>query len=142
MIALTENEVDPHSLSKIPFNAAHVLHFSSANGPLQEWPAILKWLTASLYLSFKSFARSFHPGTLNFEGFCIPNICLPLLSIAFDINARKSVSPLASVPLLCRGKMLLARGMAAYVRDGYRAFCQPKFQSGCCEMLFFLGFVV
>ena len=30
-----------------------------------------------------------------------------------------------------------ARGMAAYVRDGYGAFCQPKFECGCCEMLFF-----
>ena len=39
--------------------------------------------------------------------------------------------------LLCRGKMPLARGMAAYVRDGYGAFRQPKFQCGCCEILFF-----
>ena len=29
--------------------------------------------------------------------------------------------------LLCRGKMPRARGMAAYVRDGCRAFRQPKF---------------
>ena len=33
--------------------------------------------------------------------------------------------------LLCRGKMPRARGMAAYVRDGYRAFRQPKFERGC-----------
>ena len=39
--------------------------------------------------------------------------------------------------LLCRGKMPHARGMAAYVRDGYGAFRQPKFECGCCEMLFF-----
>ena len=39
--------------------------------------------------------------------------------------------------LLCRGKMPRARGMAAYVRDGYGAFRQPKFESGCCEMRFF-----
>ena len=38
--------------------------------------------------------------------------------------------------LLCRGKMSRARGMAAYVRDGYGAFRQPKFECGCCEMLF------
>ena len=38
---------------------------------------------------------------------------------------------------LCRGKMPRARGMAAYVRDGYEAFCQPKFECGCCEMLVF-----
>ena len=29
-----------------------------------------------------------------------------------------------------------ARGMAAYVRDGYGAFRQPNFECGCCEMLF------
>ena len=30
-----------------------------------------------------------------------------------------------------------ARGMAAYVRDRYGAFRQPKFECGCCEMLVF-----
>ena len=44
--------------------------------------------------------------------------------------------------LLCRGKMPRegepARGMDAYVRDGYRAFRQPKFECGCCEMLDFI----
>ena len=44
--------------------------------------------------------------------------------------------------LLCRGRMCRARGMAAYVRDGYGAFRQPKFECGCCEMLVFRGFVV
>ena len=39
--------------------------------------------------------------------------------------------------LLCRGKMPRARGKAAYVRDGYGAFRQPKFECGCCEMLVF-----
>ena len=39
--------------------------------------------------------------------------------------------------LLCRGMMPRARGMAAYVRDGYGAFRQPKFECGCCEMLVF-----
>ena len=39
------------------------------------------------------------------------------------------------LPVLCRGKLPRARGMAAYVRDGYGAFRQPKFECGCCEML-------
>ena len=39
--------------------------------------------------------------------------------------------------LLCRGKMPRARGMLAYVRDGYRAFRQPKFKCGRCEMQVF-----
>ena len=30
-----------------------------------------------------------------------------------------------------------ARGMAAYVRDGYGAFFHPKFPCSCCEMLVF-----
>ena len=36
--------------------------------------------------------------------------------------------------LSCRGKLPRALGMAAYVRDGYGAFRQPKFKCGCCEM--------
>ena len=37
--------------------------------------------------------------------------------------------------LLCRGRLPRVRWMAAYVRDGYGAFRQPKFECGCCEML-------
>ena len=44
--------------------------------------------------------------------------------------------------LLCPGKMPRARGIAAYIRDGYGAFRQPKFECGCCEMLVFRGFGV
>ena len=40
-------------------------------------------------------------------------------------------------PVLCRCKMPQARGMAAYLRNGYGAFRQPKFECGCCELLFF-----
>ena len=39
--------------------------------------------------------------------------------------------------LLCRDNMPRARGMAAYVRDGYGAFYQPKYECGCCEMSVF-----
>ena len=50
--------------------------------------------------------------------------------------------PWSGRPLLvCRGKMPRARGMAAHVRDGYGAFCQPKFECDCCEMLLW-GFEV
>ena len=44
--------------------------------------------------------------------------------------------------LLCRGKMPRARGVAEYVRDGYGAFRQPKFECGCCEMLVFMVYGV
>ena len=40
--------------------------------------------------------------------------------------------------VLCRGKMLRARRMAAYVRDGYGAFRQPKFEYGCWEIQVFM----
>ena len=39
--------------------------------------------------------------------------------------------------LLCRGRMPRARGMAAYVRDGYGTFRQPKFECDCCEIVVF-----
>ena len=39
--------------------------------------------------------------------------------------------------LLCLGKMPRDRWMAAYVRDGYGEFLQPKFEGGCCEILAF-----
>ena len=35
--------------------------------------------------------------------------------------------------VLCWGRMPRARGMAAYVRDGFGAFRQPKFECGCCD---------
>ena len=35
--------------------------------------------------------------------------------------------------MLCLSTMPRARGMAAYVRDGYEAFRQTKFECGCCE---------
>ena len=43
--------------------------------------------------------------------------------------------------LLCRGKMPRTRGVAAYIRNGYGAFRQPKFECDCCQKLV-LGFVV
>ena len=39
--------------------------------------------------------------------------------------------------LLCRGRVPRARGMAAYVRDGYGDFHQRKFECGCFEMMVF-----
>ena len=39
--------------------------------------------------------------------------------------------------LLCRAGMKRARGMGVYVRDGYGAFRQSKFECSCCEMLVF-----
>ena len=65
------------------------------------------------------------------------------------INSETLVSDLCHVPpvsellvpgfgrpvLLCQGRTPRARGMTAYIRDGYRALRLPKFVCGCCEML-------
>ena len=51
------------------------------------------------------------------------------------VSDLRHVSELLVPGLLCRGKLPRARGMAAYVRDGYGAFRQPKFECGCCETL-------
>ena len=40
-------------------------------------------------------------------------------------------------PVLCRSKMPRDRGTAAYVRDGYGEFRQPKFECSFAEILFF-----
>ena len=59
--------------------------------------------------------------------------CLRLRFLDVETNCSRFRSPV----LLCRGKMNWAHGMAAYVRDGYGAFHQPKFECGCCEMMFY-----
>ena len=65
-----------------------------------------------------------------------------LLCSATLVSNRRHLSELL-VPgfgrpvLLCRDAVPRARGMAAYVRDGYGSFRQPKFKCGCYEMLVF-----
>ena len=65
-----------------------------------------------------------------------------LLSSETLVSDRRHISELL-VPgfgrpvLLCQDGMPRARGMAAYVRDGYGAFRQPKFECSCCDMLLF-----
>ena len=39
--------------------------------------------------------------------------------------------------LLCRDGILWAMGWLQILQDGYGAFCQPKFECSCCEMLVF-----
>ena len=52
-------------------------------------------------------------------------------------HASEVLVPSFGRPVLCQAKIPRARGMAAYVRDGYGAFRQPKFEYGCCKMLVF-----
>ena len=54
------------------------------------------------------------------------------------ITCRRYMVPGFGRPvLLCWGKMPRAKGMAAYVRDSYGAFRQPKLECGCWEILVF-----
>ena len=55
------------------------------------------------------------------------------ICITCGVAGSRIWSPCLVVP----GRMPRARGMAAYVRDGYRAFHQPNFKCGCCKILFF-----
>ena len=55
----------------------------------------------------------------------------------YELRVGVAVPGFGRPVVLCQGKMPRARGMAAYVRDGYGAFRQPKFECGCGEMLFF-----
>ena len=65
-----------------------------------------------------------------------------LLCLETLVSDRRHISELL-VPgfgrhvLFCRDGMPWARGMPAYVRYGYGAFCKPKFECGCFEMLVF-----
>ena len=49
----------------------------------------------------------------------------------------KVSSSFISTCLVVPGHNASALGMAAYIRDGYGAFRQPKFECGCCEILVF-----
>ena len=64
--------------------------------------------------------------------------CAPRLWSQICVRVLQVLVPsFGSTVLLCWGKMPRARGMAAYVEDGYEAFRQPKFEWGFCEMLIF-----
>ena len=63
--------------------------------------------------------------------------CCPRHGLGQASYIRVAGPWIGSPVLLCRDGMPRARGMAAYVRDGYGAFRQPKFECSCCEMLVF-----
>ena len=53
-------------------------------------------------------------------------------------RARVAGSQTWSPCLVVHGHEASGPRKAAYVRDGYEAFPQPKFECGCCEMLVFM----
>ena len=72
--------------------------------------------------------------------FCTLDLCL-FIYLCIEVQRMSHKCNKVLVPgfgrpvLLCRGMLPRARGMAAYVREGYGAFRPPKFECGCCEML-------
>ena len=111
---------DTHLLRIECFNLVpEIIAFS----PSEVWIALTEWSWSSF--SLKNWTTSgvpsnipvahCHPVTsiqllcslippwhIEFWRFPHPNICLPLLSIVFDINVKKSVSLFVSIPLLTR----------------------------------------
>ena len=57
--------------------------------------------------------------------------------VLWDFVSELLVPGFGRPDLSCQGKMTLARGMAAYVRDGYLVLRQHKFECGCCEMFLY-----
>ena len=53
------------------------------------------------------------------------------------VTCRKYWFPDSVALSCCAGARCLVRVMAAYVRDGYGAFRQPKFECSCFEMMAF-----
>ena len=101
-------------------------------GPRRPVPAVCRILCSNVRslaenLSEMTVASSHYGILLYFETL-----------VSFMSHVSEILVPGFGRPVLwCRGKMPRARGMAAYVRDGYGAFRQPKFECGCCEMLLF-----
>ena len=100
-------------------------------GPLGPVPAVYRILSSNV----RGLA-----GNLNDRpdrGSSQYHILLCLVTLVSDMyHLSKFLVPGFGNPvLLCRGKLPPARGMAAFVRDGYGAFHQPKFECGCYKML-------
>ena len=92
-----------------------------------------------------AIATALHPSSFVY---CIVNIkqFMDFLYLIFYgclrlrfLDVVTNPGPRRTVPTVCRilCSNVRARGMAAYVRDGYGAFCQHKFEFGCCKMLIF-----
>ena len=100
---------------------------------------VLFWLSAEYSSNVRGLAGNFCDLTVASSEY---DILLCSETLVSDMrHVSKLLVPGFGRPVLCRSKMPRARVMAEYVRDGYRAFRQPKFEYGCREMLF-LWFVV
>ena len=86
-----------------------------------------------LYSNVQRLARNLRPD----HGFVSVSYTVVLWDFGLRYASRLGVAgsrirlPYLVVP------MPRARGISAYIRDGYGAFRQPTFECGCCEMLVF-----
>ena len=100
-------------------------------GPLRPVPTVCRLLCSNVL----GLAGNLCDLTVALSQYYILSCSETLLSDSCHVS--ELLVPRFGRPVLCRGRMPRARGMAAYVRDGYGAFRQPKFECGCCEMLVF-----
>ena len=99
-------------------------------GPRRPVPAVCKILCSNV----QGLAGNLSDLTVASSQYHIQLCCETLVSDMCHVS--EVLVPVFCRPvLLCRGKMLRTHGMAAYVRYGYGAFREPKFECGCCEML-------
>ena len=107
-------------------------------GPRRPVPAVCRILSAvpAVCSNVRGLAANLSDLTVASSQYDILLCCMTLVSDMRHVS-EVLISGFCRSVVLCRGKMLRARGMAAYVRDGYGAFCQPKFECGCCKMLGF-----
>ena len=70
---------------------------------------------------------------------CQIDILLCSETLVLDMrHVSELLVPGFSCPVvLCRDRMPRARRAAGYLRDGFGAFRQPKFECGCCEKIIF-----
>ena len=101
-------------------------------GPRRPVPAVRRILGSNV----RSLARNLSDLTVASYQYDML-FCSETLASAMRHVSELLVPGFGRPVLLCRGSMPRARGMAAYIRDGFGAFRQPKFKCGCCEMLVF-----
>ena len=69
--------------------------------------------------------------------FCSETVLLWDFGLRYASRVQVACFGFGQPVMLCRGKMPWALRKAAYIQNGYGAFHQPKFQCGCCKILFF-----
>ena len=122
-------------INHLLFNACLRLRFPDVKtdtGPRRPVPAVCRILCSNV----SGLSRSLSDLTVASSQFDIL-LCSETLVADMRHVSELLVPGFGRPVVFCRDRMPRARGMAAYVRDGFGAFHQPKFECGCCEMLGF-----